>query len=367
MLIEIKGKYGTANCFAPDVEERVVDDVTRILSCPLLEGRQIAIMPDAHPNGNGTVTGFTMTDGDEVILGLEVDSGCGVSYSVLDVKEQDVDFELLDSICHEIPAGIDCYIEPAYDYDFTSLHCYEALRLRYAWPVYLGTLGGGNHFIELDKDEDGKIYLVIHNGLGMYSGPAVEYYLKKSLQKSGKTKENMRLEDAILTGEDKKEFLEDMKFFERLCEVNRAYINDYITKKMGWTVIERNDICHHYQSARDGIIRHGAISAHKGERVLIPVNARDGCLLGIGKGNAAWNYSAPHGGGRLLTRKEAHHRFTMDEYYALMKKVHSSTVCLENIDEIPTAYRSLAAIAKAIENSVDIQHVLRPLFSYKGV
>ena len=367
-MFQIKGIYGSANCYAPDFEERAVEDVKRILSCPLMSNRHIAIMPDGHTNGDGTITGFTMTDGEEVILGLEDDSGCGISYCLLDIEEKDIDFAALDKACHDIPAGRgQSYIEPAYRYDFTPLHCYEAIKDYFRWPVCLGSLGGGNHFIELDKDEEGKIYLLVHNGLGYLSGAAVEYYFEKALRIAGKTKENALLEDTVLTGKDKEEFLEDMHFFERLCVYNRAYISDYIINKMGWKVIRREDICHHYQSPVDGIIRHGAISAHEGETVLIPVNAMDGTLLGKGKGNPDWNYSAPHGGGRLYSRKWARQKFSFEEYQQQMKDVVSSSVLPGNIDEIPSAYRRLEQIKKAIEESVEVEHVLKPLFNYKGI
>ena len=364
---EIAGQYGIVNCFADDIGDRAIEDIKRILSCPLISKRKIALMPDAHTNGNGTVTGFTMTDGEEAILGLEHDSGCGVSFCKVDVKEEDIDFAALDDACHDIPAGRgSCYIEPAYSYDFSPLHCYEAIKRTFAWPVVLGSLGGGNHFIELDRDEEGGIYLVVHNGLGGLSGEAVSYYLSKALQNSGKNKENATLADTILLGKDKEEFKEDMRFFERLCEYNRAYISDYIINKMGWKVLHREDICHHYQSPRDGIIRHGAISAHEGETVIIPVNAKDGTILGKGKGNPDWNYSAPHGGGRLYSRLGALKAFSYEEYKKQMQGVRSSTIFQENLDEIPSAYRGIDIIKKAIEDSVEIEHVLTPLYNYKG-
>ena len=366
-MIIIEGQYGSVNCFADDIENRAVEDIKRILSCPLISKRKIAIMPDAHANGNGTITGFTMTDGEEVILGLERDSGCGVSYSLVNVTEKDIDFSSLDEACHDIPAGKGSfYLEPAYPYDFTPLHCYEEIKHHLRWPVCLGSLGGGNHFIELDKDEEGNIYLVVHNGLGGLSGEAVDFYMAKALQNAGKTKENATLEDAILVGKDKADFQDDMRFFERLCEYNRAYISDYIIQKMGWKTLHREDICHHFQSQKDGIIRHGAISAQAGEPVLIPVNAKEGALLGKGRGNPDWNYSAPHGGGRLYSRRGAMSAFTLQQYQEQMKGVKSSTIFSENLDEIPSAYRSLESIKKAIEESVEVEHVLTPLFNYKG-
>ena len=151
---KIKGLYASANVFAPDIDERSSSDLSAILDSPCLKGRKIAIMPDCHPNGDGTLTGFTMTSGVDVVLGLEDDSGCGVSYAKLNLKKQDVDFDALDKACHKIPAGRGrFYLRPAYEFDFSRLHCYETIKKNYAYPIYLGILGGGNHFIELDEDE----------------------------------------------------------------------------------------------------------------------------------------------------------------------------------------------------------------------
>lgn len=324
-------------------------------------------MPDCHPNGDGTLTGFTMTSGEDVVLGLEDDSGCGVSYAKLNLKKQDVDFDALDKACHKIPAGRGrFYLRPAYEFDFSRLRCYEAIKKNYAYPIYLGILGGGNHFIELDEDEEGSLYLIVHNGLGMYSGPAVDYYKELALKKSGFVGDKPRLEDAVIRGKDKEDFLFDMAIFEELCAINRAYITDTIVNAMGWEVLEKEDICHHFTSKKDGVIRHGAISAHKGEKILIPVNARQGCLLGKGKGNPDWNYSAPHGGGRLYSRKQARDAFSMEDYKKQMEGIVSSTVFQENIDEIPSAYRELRNILSAVEDTMEVEHILHPLYNYKG-
>ncbi len=362
----INGKYCSAFNFAPDLSSRARNDLLSLCSSPALSGRKIAIMPDAHPNGDGTLTGFTMTSGEEVILGIEDDSGCGVRYVKLPIKKSEVDFTLLDQACHLIPAGRKCYLEPGFDFDFTRLRCFEAIQDYFSWPVYLGCLGGGNHFIELDEDEDGFLYLLVHNGLGVYSGPARDYYFQKALEKAGVCKENAKLEDTVIRGKDKEDFLFDMHIFEELCRENRAYILDVVLGRLGWKAIEEVDICHHFTSEQDGIIRHGAIQAQKGDPIIIPVNAKEGCLLGVGKGNPDWNYSAPHGGGRLYSRKQTRATFSMDEYRSQMADVRSSTVYEENLDEIPSAYRGLEDVKKRVEDTMEIQHILRPLYNYKG-
>lgn len=363
----IEGKYCKAFNFAPDLSDRTRSDLLSICTSSAVQGRRIAIMPDGHPNGNGTITGFTMTSGDEVIVGLEDDSGCGVRYTKLNARRDEVDFSLLDKACHLIPAGKwGRYLEPAYDFDFSQLKCYQSLRSYYAWPAYLGSLGGGNHFIELDEDEDGSLYLLVHNGLGVYSGKAVDFYMQKALEKFGICRENAKLEDTILRGDDKEDFLFDMRVFEELCKKNRAYITSIILDQMGWKEVGGADVCHHFVSQRDGIIRHGAISAQKDDPVIIPINAREGCLLGVGKGNPDWNYSAPHGGGRLYSRKQARDTFSMEQYKAQMAHVRSSTIFEENLDEIPSAYRNLDDIMKLVSDTMEIRHVLRPLYNYKG-
>lgn len=363
----IKGKYCDVLNFASDLSAIARNDLLFISSSPALKGRKIAIMPDGHPNGNGTITGFTMTSTDEVILGLEDDSGCGVSVTNIDIKRSNIDFDLLDQACHLIPAGKGRhYIEPGFDFDFTRLKCYEAIKQYLSWPIYIGSLGGGNHFIELDEDEEGEIYLLVHNGLGVYSSRCKDYYLEKTLKEAGICKENAKLEDTVISGKDKDEFLFDMRIFEELCRLNRAYITNVILQKMGWEKLEYVDVCHHFTSEKDGIIRHGAISAHEDDVVIIPVNAKDGCLLGVGKGNPDWNYSAPHGGGRLFSRKQARNTFTLEQYQSQMAAVRSSTIFEENIDEIPSAYRHLDLIKEAVKDTMEVKHILRPLYNYKG-
>ena len=363
----IRGKAAEAVCFALNTPASAVRDIAALCDHELLRNRTIRIMPDVHSNGNGTVTGFTMSGGEPEIMALEYDAGCGVLCARMDVRPEVIDFSRLDDACKEIPAGKgQMLVEPAYDYDFSSLYCYEGIRRVLDWPVCLGSLGGGNHFIELNRCEDGGVYLVVHNGLGQLSGAAVRYYQKLALKRAGKTIENAQMEDMLLYGREMEEYRHDMGIFVDLCRVNRKYIADLIADRMGWQIIDSFDACHHYTSQKDGIIRHGAVSAHLGERVIIPVNAAEGCILGTGKGNPDWNYSAPHGGGRLLSRSEARRTLTMDQYREAMKDVYSSTVFPENLDEAPAAYRTIAEIAEAVRDTVSVEQILRPLYSYKG-
>ena len=356
----IRGKAVSAVCFAEQIPDSARRDIEALCGREVLRNRKIRIMPDVHSNGNGTVTGFTMTGGEPEIMMLEYDAGCGVLCVCTDAQAGNIDFAKLDEACREIPAGKgQALIEPAYEYDFSSLYCRDAIARVLEWPVCLGSLGGGNHFIELDCDSAGRVYLVVHNGLGALSTAAVNYYRQTALMQS-------KTEEALLYGREREEYLHDMHVFEDVCRVNRAYIADLVLKRMGWKAQDSFDTCHHYTDERDGIIRHGAVSAHEGERVIIPVNAQEGCILGRGKGNPDWNYSAPHGGGRLYSRTEAKGKLSMDLYRESMKDVYSTTVFEENLDEAPAAYRSMAEITEAIRDTVEVEEILRPLYSYKG-
>lgn len=362
------GELNNTYVFATDLDEATIKDIKALCGCPLLSDRKIAIMPDAHSNGDGTVTGFTMSGGNRIFLFIERDAGCGVRASKLSKIEGQIDFKRLDDICHQIPAGRgQFYLEPAYDYDFSSLRCSPYISKALRYPVCLGSLGGGNHFIELSKDEEGEVYLIVHNGLGSLSIAMVDYYKNLACKKKGIDIRDAKIEDLVLEGEDKDDFLSDVDFFVKLCSYNRAYIENHILSGMGYKAIDTIDICHHYTDKEDGIIRHGAISAKKGERVIIPINAKEGCIIGEGKGNSKWNYSAPHGGGRLYSRKQARNEFQLSQYQKEMEGIYTSSVLLGNIDEIPLAYRSMDTIMEAIKDTVKVTHILKPLYSYKGI
>ena len=366
-MINIKGKAVNAFCYADDIDEQTYLDIVNICNNQAIKNQKICIMPDAHTNRNGGVTGFTMELGDSIILCTEKDAGCGVRAVKLNIHKEDIDFMKLDSVCHEIPAGNQqAYFEPAYPYDFSSLKCYQGIRQHVLWPRLLGTLGGGNHFIELNENDKGDIYLVIHNGLEYYSRPMIEYYKEVSASKIGKPIEEISPFDLVLTGEDKDNYLHDMTFFVELCRYNRKYISDYILNKMGWEQLEEIDCCHHYTSKDDLIVRHGAISAHLGEKVIIPINSKEGSILGIGKGNPDWNYSAPHGGGRRFSKKVARERYSIDDYKKSMQGIYTTSINENNIDEIAYSYRDMETIRKAITDTVDVIDIIKPIYSYRG-
>ena len=367
--ISVQGMEAEAVCFTDRLDDVTERDLRQICGSALMRDRHIRIMPDVHANGDGSLTGFTMLSQEPVILKLEYGSGCGVACAELDLKSGGpVDMQRLDSLCHEIPAGAgNGYFEPAYEYDFSVLRCFGHVSSHYEWPAALGTLGGGNHFIELDSDDDGRLYLVVHNGLGGLSRPVVNHYLDMVLAGTGRTVRQACMEETCLYGRERDDYLHDMKVFEDVCRVNRRYIIDHIVRGMGWEIADYLDICHHCTDESDGIVRHGAIAAHEGRRVIIPVNAGEGCILGTGRGDPDWNYSAPHGGGRLFSRTDAKRKLSMEQYRKSMQGVYTTTVADSNLDEAPAAYKTMDFITRAIRDTVEIDKIIRPVYSYKGM
>ena len=364
-MFEIKGRKSTAICYSKTIRDRAVMDIRAICDHDFTENRRIRIMPDVHPNGDGTVTGFTTTLGEPLVLGLEYPSGCGVSCAKINAAV--LDLPKLDQVCRQFPASRDEFlIVPAFDYGFSVLRCYEHVRPYYLWPTSLGTLGGGNHFIELDRDDEGGLYLVVHNGLGRLGSPVLRHYRDLALRKTGKVGGEVELEDTFLFGQDMEDYIHDMDIIVDACRKNRRYIIDSIISDMGWKELDFFDTCHHCISKEDGVIRHGAVSAHKGERVIIPVNAKDGTILGTGKGNEEWNFSAPHGGGRVYSRSEAFENLDIEGYRSSMDGIYSTSVSEVNLDEAPLAYKRMDEILQTIEDSVDVQRILKPVFNYKG-
>jgi len=366
-MINIKGKAVNAFCYTDDIDEATYLDIQSICDNQSIKNQKICIMPDAHTNRDGAVTGLTMELGDSIILFIEKDAGCGVRAVKINAHKEDIDFQKLDRVCHEIPAGdLQAYFEPAYPYDFSKLRCYKDIKKCFLWPRLLGTLGGGNHFIELNESNGGDLYLVIHNGLEHYSRAMIDYYKEVASKRISKSVDEISPHELILTGEDKENYLHDMTFFVELCKYNRKYISDYIINNMGWIELEVIDNVHHYTSEVDHIIRHGAISAHKDEKVIIPINAKEGSILGLGKGNPSWNYSAPHGGGRKITRKKARETYSLDEYKKCMEGIYTTSVSVNNIDEIAYCYRDMDTIIKAIKDTVEVTNIIKPIYSYRG-
>ena len=333
-MIEIKGKMNTALCYAKVVEEEAIEQIRRMCDYPMTEGSQIRIMPDVHA-GKGCTIGTTMTiNGKAVPNVVGVDIGCGM-YTV-NLGKADIDFEKVDEAAHFIPSGRDIWDGRIERFDLAGLVCYRQLKETKRLAKSLGTLGGGNHFIEIDEASDGTKYLVIHSGSRNLGKQVAELYQKL----------------AVNLDRGYGEYLEKRE--------------EIILERTGMTGGEAFHTIHNYIDTEEMILRKGAIAAHKGEKVLIPINMRDGSVLAVGKGNPDWNFSAPHGAGRLMSRTDAKAKLSMEEYEESMKGIYTTSVNEYTLDESPMAYKSLDDIIDVIKDSVDVMDIMKPIYNFKA-
>lgn len=394
-MIELKGKYNMAKVFTDNIEDEAISQIINLLNQEFVDGSKIRIMPDAHA-GAGCTIGTTMTIIDKVVPNLVgVDIGCGMETIVL--KDKQIELSKLDKIIHQnIPAGfsirkkIHQFIN---NIDLNKLHCIKHINLNRA-ELSLGTLGGGNHFIELDKDEDGNYYLVIHSGSRYLGKQAAEYYQKECaknlenvlndkmklitfLKSQGREAEietelkkmnfiKVDKDLAYATGKLFDDYIHDMKIIQNYATLNRKAIASDIIKLMGFKVEDCFTTIHNYVDTETMILRKGAISAKLNEKVLIPINMRDGSLICLGKGNPDWNYSAPHGAGRLMSRSKAKESFTLSEFQESMKGIYSSTITKSTLDEAPFAYKNMEEIIANILDTVEIIKVIKPVYNFKA-
>ena len=356
-------------------------------------------MPDVHA-GTGCTIGTTMTITDKAVPNLVgVDIGCGMETAVL--KEKHIELQKLDKLIYEkIPSGFEIREKPhrfAEKIDLSELYCIEHINPVRA-ELSIGTLGGGNHFIEADKGSDGKIYIVIHSGSRHLGVEVAKYYQNEAYRRLNKSsaKEVQELIDrlkaegrerqiqqelkklantkrtdvpkhlAYTEGELFSQYIHDMKLVQKFAEINRQAMMTEIIKGMGLHITESFTTIHNYIDTDSMILRKGAVSAQKGERLLIPVNMRDGSLLCTGKGNADWNYSAPHGAGRLMSRSEAKESFTVSEYKKQMKGIYTTSVNSGTLDECPMAYKSIEDIVNNIGDTVEINDIIKPIYNFKA-
>lgn len=399
--IEIKGKVSTALCYVNVVEEDAIEQIKRMCDYPMSEGSQIRIMPDVHV-GKGCTIGTTMTVKDRVVPNVVgVDIGCGM-YTV-NMGNVDIDLERFDDIVYSIPSGTGVWEGRQERFDLTKLICYRQLKDTKRIERSIGTLGGGNHFIEIDESEDKTKYLVIHSGsrsLGkqvaeIYQKLAVDldkgigYYLEardeiiRSYKEAGRRSEiqealkklkwekenehpSMPEDLCYLSGKYLEDYLHDIKICQDFARKNREKMAEIILEKANIKALEAFHTTHNYIDTDEMILRKGSIAAHKGEKVLIPINMRDGSILALGKGNPDWNYSAPHGAGRLMSRTKAKESLDMDEYKDSMKGIFTSSVNEGTIDEAPMAYKSINDIIDVIGESVDIIEVIKPIYNFKA-
>ncbi len=398
-MIILDGKYNSAEVFTDNIDETAIAQIIELCNQPMSEGAKIRIMPDVHA-GAGCTIGTTMTITDKAIPNLVgVDIGCGMETVIL--KEKHIELQQLDKLIHEkIPSGFDIREKPhryAEKIDLTKLFCY-----RYINPIRaersIGTLGGGNHFIEADKGSDGKIYIVIHSGSRHLGVETAKHYqeeaylrLNKSSKKDidaliaqykaeGKQKliqtEITRLKStkrtsvpkhlAYTEGELFEQYIHDMKLVQEFAMINRHAMMDEIIKGMGLHVVDRFTTIHNYIDTDNMILRKGAVSAQSGERLLIPVNMRDGSLICTGKGNPDWNFSAPHGAGRVMSRAQAKQTFTVSEYKKQMQGIYTTSVNAGTLDECPMVYKPIDDIISNIGDTVEINDIIKPIYNFKA-
>lgn len=362
----VNGIYAEAKIFTDDVEVYAEAQVKMICDNQVAEGSKIRLMPDIHPGKVGPI-GLSMTVTDKVIPRLlGVDIGCGMT--CVKLNKNTAEFLKLDRVIREnVPSGFSIRKEPhhmAEDFSYEKLHCARHLNRQKA-ERSLGTLGGGNHFIELDRGEDGSLYLVVHTGSRHLGEEVAEYYTK--LASTALKEQGMEVPYYMswLEGEQKEAYMEDVQAVQKYAEWNRQIIVREILKGMKWKAVEQFSVAHNYLDA-SGVLRKGAIAAEKGARVIIPANMRDGMILGIGLGNEDWNRSAPHGSGRRLKREDVKSRYTVSEFKKEMKGIYSSSVGADTLDEAPFAYRSLTEIAEQIGDTVQITEILQPVYNYKA-
>ena len=397
--MEIRGKVNTAVCYAKVIEDEAADQIRRMCDYPFTEGAKIRIMPDVHA-GVGCTIGTTMTITDKAVPNIVgVDIGCGMF--AVKLGSEDIDFEKIDEAAHYVPSGFNVWEGRQERFDLTRLKCYRFLKDSRRIERSLGTLGGGNHFIEIDRAHDGTHYLVVHSGSRNLGKQAAEYYQGLAVELAQGKEDHFRQRDEIirtykeqgrrneiqavleamkweakkseipedlcwLYGGYLEDYLHDVKICQEFARRNREKIAEVLLNRAGLVGGESFHTVHNYIDTDEMILRKGAIAAHAGELVLIPINMRDGSVLARGKGNPEWNYSAPHGAGRLMSRSEAKEKLNLTEYREMMQGVYTTSVSEGTLDESPMAYKSLADIVDVIAETVDIIEVMKPVYNFKA-
>lgn len=398
-VIELKGKYNEAKIFTDTADETSLQQVLLLLDQEFTAGSRIRLMPDIHA-GAGCTIGTTMTIRDKVVPNLVgVDIGCGME--VVRIKERHMDLQKLDRLIYErIPSGFHIRTQTHRYYKncrLHELHCVDRVNLNRA-EKSLGTLGGGNHFIEANRDDEGTIYLVVHSGSRHLGLEVAGYYqdegyrclngttgkdqqkLIMELKALGREKEIQKalvqLKAAVRTsiprqlayvdGELFEQYIHDMKIVQEFAVHNRQAMMDELTEGMGVHVDEQFTTIHNYIDTDAMILRKGAVSAKKGEKLIIPINMRDGSLICIGRGNDDWNQSAPHGAGRLMSRTAARRAFTVPEFEKQMDGIFTTSVNAETLDECPMAYKDMKDIVDNIGPTAGIYKRIKPIYNFKA-
>lgn len=398
-MIEIKGKYNEAKIFTDVVDSASIAQVLELCNQEFVMGSRIRLMPDIHA-GAGCTIGTTMTIKDKVVPNLVgVDIGCGME--TVRIREHHIELQKLDKLIYErIPAGFSIR-EKTHRYfnqiDLNELYCSHSVNLMRA-EKSIGTLGGGNHFIEVDKDDEGNLYIVVHSGSRHLGVEVANYYqdegyrilngtdkdsikdiisrMKKEGREKEIEKELKRLKNlkqtkipkalAYVSGDLFEQYIHDMRIVQHFAALNRKAIMDEIIKGMNLHVEEQFTTIYNYIDTTAMILRKGAVSAQAGEKLLIPINMRDGSLICTGKGNEDWNYSAPHGAGRLMSRSEAKQSFTVSEFKKQMENIYTTSVSRSTLDECPMAYKNMHDILDNIDPTVIVEKIIRPIYNFKA-
>ncbi len=398
-MIELSGKYNSAKVFTDIIEPDAISQIITLCSQEISKDSKIRIMPDVHA-GTGCTIGTSMTIKDKAVPNMVgVDIGCGME--TVRIKEKHIELQKLDKLIYEkIPSGFGIRTKThryAEKIQIENLYCIEHINLEKA-ENSIGTLGGGNHFIEADKSSDGSIYIVIHSGSRHLGVEVAKYYQNEAyrrlnktaqsdideliarLKAEGKTK-NIQQEIKKLTntkttsipkhlayteGELFEQYIHDMKIVQEFALINRQAMMNEIIKGMKLHITEQFSTIHNYIDTDNMILRKGAVSAQKGEKLIIPINMRDGSLICTGKGNPDWNFSAPHGAGRLMSRSQAKQSFTVSEYKKQMNGIYSTSINSSTLDECPMAYKDINDILDNISDTVDVNDIIKPIYNFKA-
>lgn len=398
-MIEIKGSVASAKVFTETIEDVAIAQIKQLCDMTYSQGSKIRIMPDVHA-GAGCTIGTTMTITDKIVPNLVgVDIGCGME--TIRIENKHIELEKLDKLIYtKIPSGMNIRETPhkyINEIDLTALRCYKEIHVHRAIHS-IGTLGGGNHFIEADKDDEDNIYIVIHSGSRYLGNEVAKLYQDLGYKRlngndkrafdnliiqyraAGREKEIQsaikELKKQVLTNipfslayvsEDLfEDYIHDMQIIQHFATLNRKAMADEIIRGMKLNVAEQFTTIHNYIDTENMILRKGAVSAKLGEKLLIPINMRDGSLICLGKGNEDWNCSAPHGAGRLMSRTQAKSTFTVSEFKKQMKDIYTTSVNKETLDECPMAYKDMSEIVKNVAPTADILKTIKPIYNFKA-
>lgn len=395
----IQGKAASAVVYASVIEDKAIEQIRRMCDYDFAKDSRIRIMPDVHA-GKGCTIGTTMTISDKVVPNMVgVDIGCGMYTVRLDARE--IDLARFDAAAHAVPSGMNVWEGRRERFDLEPLRCFRVLKDTRRLQRSLGTLGGGNHFIEIDRASDGALYLVIHSGSRNLGKQVAEHYQQLAVELNQGREAYFKKRDALIAeykaagrrreiqaaleqlywtktpmtvpedlcyvyGEYLQDYLHDVEICQHFARRNRELIAEVLLSSTGLSGGEAFHTVHNYINTQEMILHKGAIAAHDGEKVLIPINMRDGSVLAVGRGDPEWNYSAPHGAGRVMSRMAARETLDMAAYVEAMRGVYTTSVCPDTIDEAPMAYKSIEDIVGVIRDSVDVIDIMKPIYNFKA-